>query len=71
MTDADLPRSLDVDPSQLDPASPRAPRQSAGAERLDGIWCSPTSTRKPLRPKASTARRNCSSGSIRGGVRIR
>ncbi|WP_406434348.1 hypothetical protein [Streptomyces sp. NBC_01589] len=36
MTDADLLRSLGVDPSQLDPAPPWAPRQSAGAERLDG-----------------------------------
>ncbi|MGW6902309.1 hypothetical protein ACWGF2_37860 [Streptomyces sp. NPDC054919] len=36
MTDADLPRSLGIDPSQLDPAPPWAPRQSAGAERLDG-----------------------------------
>ncbi|WP_406428716.1 hypothetical protein [Streptomyces sp. NBC_01589] len=34
MTDADLLRSLGVDPSQLDPAPPWAPR--AGAERLDG-----------------------------------
>ncbi|MDX3766399.1 MULTISPECIES: hypothetical protein [unclassified Streptomyces] len=36
MTDADLLRSLGVDPSQLDPAPPWAPRQSAGTERLDG-----------------------------------
>ncbi|WP_330245253.1 hypothetical protein OHA33_18865 [Streptomyces sp. NBC_00562] len=34
MTGADLLRSLGVDPSQLDPAPPWAPR--AGAERLDG-----------------------------------
>ncbi|WP_406359956.1 hypothetical protein OH782_22305 [Streptomyces sp. NBC_01544] len=34
MTRADLLRSLGVDPSQLDPAPPWAPR--AGAERLDG-----------------------------------
>ncbi|MGY4930296.1 hypothetical protein ACWD7T_04100 [Streptomyces sp. 900116325] len=34
MTDADLLRSLGVDPSQLDPAPPWTPR--AGAERLDG-----------------------------------
>ncbi|MER5688495.1 hypothetical protein [Streptomyces sp. NPDC002205] len=36
MTDADLLRYLGIDPSQLDPAPPWAPRQSAGAERLDG-----------------------------------
>ncbi|MFE5111438.1 hypothetical protein [Streptomyces sp. NPDC056663] len=36
MTDADLLRSLGVGPSQLDPAPPWAPRQSAGAKRLDG-----------------------------------
>jgi hypothetical protein len=36
MNDADLLRSLDIDPSQLDPAPPWAPRQSAGTERLDG-----------------------------------
>nr|WTB35184.1 hypothetical protein OG781_42140 [Streptomyces sp. NBC_00830] len=36
MTDADLLRSLNVDPSQLDPAPPWAPRQRAGTERLDG-----------------------------------
>ncbi|MFE7794513.1 hypothetical protein [Streptomyces sp. NPDC057460] len=36
MTDADLLRSFGVDPSQLDPAPPWVPRQSAGAERLDG-----------------------------------
>ncbi|MFF3359533.1 hypothetical protein ACFYWN_44830 [Streptomyces sp. NPDC002917] len=36
MDDADLLRSLDIDPAQLDPAPPRAPRQSAGLERLDG-----------------------------------
>ncbi|WP_326607779.1 hypothetical protein OG930_40695 [Streptomyces sp. NBC_01799] len=36
MTDADLLRSLGVDPSQLDPAPPWARRQSAGAERLAG-----------------------------------
>jgi hypothetical protein len=34
MTDTDLLRSLAVDPAQLDPAPPWAPR--AGAERLDG-----------------------------------
>jgi hypothetical protein len=34
MPDADLLRSLGVDPSQLAPAPPWAPR--AGAERLDG-----------------------------------
>ncbi|WP_329162750.1 hypothetical protein OHB49_23565 [Streptomyces sp. NBC_01717] len=34
MADADLLRSLGVDPSQLDPAPPWAPR--AGTERLDG-----------------------------------
>ncbi|MEU8833493.1 hypothetical protein [Streptomyces sp900116325] len=34
MTDADLLRSLGVDPPQLDPAPPWTPR--AGAERLDG-----------------------------------
>ncbi|MFF1301077.1 hypothetical protein [Streptomyces sp. NPDC058296] len=34
MTDADLLRSLGIDPSQLDAAPPWAPR--AGAERLDG-----------------------------------
>ncbi|MET8331744.1 hypothetical protein [Streptomyces sp. NPDC005181] len=32
MTDADLLRSLGVDPSQLDPAPPWAPRQSAGVD---------------------------------------
>ncbi|MET8420546.1 hypothetical protein ACWD7C_01035 [Streptomyces sp. NPDC005134] len=36
MTDADLLRSLGIHPSQLDPTPPWAPRQSAGAERLDG-----------------------------------
>lgn len=36
MDDAGLLRSLGVDPSQLDPAPPWAPRQSAGVERLDG-----------------------------------
>lgn len=36
MTDADLLRSLGVDPSQLDPTPPWASRQSAGAERLVG-----------------------------------
>ncbi|MGW6098890.1 hypothetical protein ACWFRK_32120 [Streptomyces sp. NPDC055157] len=36
MTDADLLRSLGVDPSQLDPAPPWAPR--AGVERLDGRY---------------------------------
>jgi hypothetical protein len=34
MTDADLLRSLGVDPAQLDPAPPWTPR--VGAERLDG-----------------------------------
>lgn len=34
MTDADLLRSLGIDPSQLDPAPPWTPR--AGAERLNG-----------------------------------
>ncbi|MGW3829152.1 hypothetical protein ACWEAF_45020 [Streptomyces sp. NPDC005071] len=34
MSDADLLRSLGVDPSQLDPAPPWAPR--IGGERLDG-----------------------------------
>ncbi|WP_371798430.1 hypothetical protein OG963_04100 [Streptomyces sp. NBC_01707] len=36
MSDAALLQSLGVDPFQLDPAPPGAPRQSAGAERLDG-----------------------------------
>ncbi|MGW3926414.1 hypothetical protein, partial [Streptomyces sp. NPDC005093] len=36
MNPADLLRSLGIDPAQLDPAPPWAPRQSAGAERLDG-----------------------------------
>nr|WTB35097.1 hypothetical protein OG781_41640 [Streptomyces sp. NBC_00830] len=36
MNDADLLRSLGVDPSQLDPAPPWALRQSAATERLDG-----------------------------------
>ncbi len=36
MSGADLLRSLGVAPSQLDPAPPWSPRQSAGAERLDG-----------------------------------
>ncbi|WP_392750520.1 hypothetical protein [Streptomyces sp. LN590] len=34
MGDADLLRSLGIDPAQLDPAPPWAPR--AGVERLDG-----------------------------------
>lgn len=34
MTDAELLRSLNVDPSQLDPAPPWTPH--AGAERIDG-----------------------------------
>ncbi|MFF0400213.1 hypothetical protein ACFYSJ_31415 [Streptomyces sp. NPDC005248] len=29
-------RSLGINPAQLDPAPPWAPRQSAGAKRLDG-----------------------------------
>ncbi|MFE7398870.1 hypothetical protein [Streptomyces sp. NPDC057557] len=36
MDDADLLRSLDVDPAQLDPAPPPAERRAAGAERLKG-----------------------------------
>jgi hypothetical protein len=36
MDNADLLQSLDIDPAQLDPAPPWAPRQSAGIERLDG-----------------------------------
>lgn len=36
MNDADLLRVLDVDPSQLDPAPPRAERRATSAERLDG-----------------------------------
>ncbi|MGW3736630.1 hypothetical protein [Streptomyces sp. NPDC005148] len=36
MSDADLLRSLGVDPSRLDVAPPWAPRQSAAVERLDG-----------------------------------
>ncbi|SFT31796.1 hypothetical protein [Streptomyces sp. ok210] len=36
MNDADLLRSLDINPAQLDPAPPWEPRQSAGTERLDG-----------------------------------
>ncbi|MFF3057021.1 hypothetical protein [Streptomyces sp. NPDC057909] len=35
MTDADLLRTLGVDPSKLDPA-PSSPWRSAGVERLDG-----------------------------------
>ncbi|MFE9949267.1 hypothetical protein ACFYRJ_17250 [Streptomyces sp. NPDC005531] len=34
MTDADLLRSLGIDPTKLDPAPPWSPR--AGTERLDG-----------------------------------
>jgi hypothetical protein len=36
MGDADLLRSLGVDPAQLDPAPPWAERQAASAERLKG-----------------------------------
>ncbi|MFF1962936.1 hypothetical protein ACFVW5_04810 [Streptomyces sp. NPDC058232] len=38
MNDADLLRSLGVDPAELYPAPPWAPRQSAGLERLDGSY---------------------------------
>lgn len=36
MADADLLRSLGIDPADLAPAPPWTPRQSASLERLDG-----------------------------------